>query len=99
MNKTKLTGAMLATAVALIFAGNTVYAADSTDSKRGVGVGQVRRRQCVQGPESVSEREQWMQGTERVQGQGLRDDAVGEGMRRGGRQTGHGSEGGLRQQC
>jgi uncharacterized membrane protein len=33
MNKTKLTGAMLATAVALIFAGNTVHGADSTDSK------------------------------------------------------------------
>ena len=33
MNKSKLTGAMLATAVALIFAGNAVYAADSTDSK------------------------------------------------------------------
>ena len=54
MNKTKLTGAMLATAVALIFAGNTVYAADSSDSKRGDGVGQVRRRQCVQGPESCA---------------------------------------------
>ena len=33
MNKTKLTGAMLATAVALVFAGNTVYAADSSESK------------------------------------------------------------------
>ena len=32
MNKTKLTGAMLATAVALIFAGNAVYAADSSDA-------------------------------------------------------------------
>jgi len=32
MSKTKLTGAMLATAVALIFAGNVVYAADSPDS-------------------------------------------------------------------
>ena len=31
MTKAKLTGAMLATAVALIFAGNSVYAADSTD--------------------------------------------------------------------
>ena len=31
-NRAKLTGAMLATAVALIFAGNNVYAADSTDS-------------------------------------------------------------------
>jgi len=33
MNKTKLTGAMLATAVALAFASNTVYAADSSESK------------------------------------------------------------------
>jgi len=32
MNKTKLTGAMLATAVALMFAGNAVYAADSSDA-------------------------------------------------------------------
>jgi hypothetical protein len=32
MTKTKLTGAMLATTVALIFAGNAVYAADSSDS-------------------------------------------------------------------
>ena len=32
MNKTTLTGAMLATAVALIFAGNAAYAADSTGS-------------------------------------------------------------------
>jgi len=32
MIRTKLTGAMLATAVALIFAGNGVYAADSSDS-------------------------------------------------------------------
>jgi uncharacterized membrane protein len=32
MTKAKITGAMLATAVALIFAGNAAYAADSTDS-------------------------------------------------------------------
>jgi uncharacterized membrane protein len=32
MSKNKVTGAMLATAVALIFAGNAVYAADSSDS-------------------------------------------------------------------
>jgi hypothetical protein len=32
MTKTKLTGAMLATAVALVFAGNAVYAADSSNS-------------------------------------------------------------------
>jgi hypothetical protein len=32
MTRTKITGAMLATAVALIFAGNNLYAADSTDS-------------------------------------------------------------------
>ena len=32
MTKAGLTGAMLATAVALVFAGNNVYAADSTDS-------------------------------------------------------------------
>jgi hypothetical protein len=32
MTRTQLTGAMLATAVALIFAGNIAYAADSTDS-------------------------------------------------------------------
>ena len=32
MTKAKLTGAMLATAVALIFAGNAAYAADSSDS-------------------------------------------------------------------
>ncbi|HZC45346.1 MAG TPA: hypothetical protein VE243_02660 [Candidatus Acidoferrum sp.] len=32
MSKNKVTGAMLATAVALIFAGNPVYAADSSDS-------------------------------------------------------------------
>ena len=32
MNKNKITGAMLATAVALVFAGNAVYAADGTDS-------------------------------------------------------------------
>jgi uncharacterized membrane protein len=32
MTRTKLTGAMMATAVALIFAGNTVYAADSPNS-------------------------------------------------------------------
>ena len=33
MNKSKLTGAMLATAVALVFAGNAGYAADSSESK------------------------------------------------------------------
>ena len=32
MTKARFTGAMLATAVALVFAGNNVYAADSTDS-------------------------------------------------------------------
>ncbi|MGA6974798.1 MAG: hypothetical protein WBY93_24440 [Candidatus Binatus sp.] len=32
MSKTKLSGALLATAVALIFAGNAVYAADSSDA-------------------------------------------------------------------
>ncbi len=32
MTRAKLTGAMLATAVALIFAGNAAYAADSSDS-------------------------------------------------------------------
>lgn len=32
MTRLKLTGAMLATAVALVFAGNNVYAADSSDS-------------------------------------------------------------------
>ena len=32
MTKAKITGAMLATAVALIFAGNAAYAADSTDA-------------------------------------------------------------------
>lgn len=32
MNKTTLTGAMLATAVALMFAGNVAYAADRKDS-------------------------------------------------------------------
>ena len=32
MTKGKLTGAVLATAVALIFAGNAAYAADSSDS-------------------------------------------------------------------
>jgi uncharacterized membrane protein len=32
MTKAKITGAMLATAVALIFASNAAYAADSTDS-------------------------------------------------------------------
>ena len=34
MSKTKISGAMLATAVALIFAGNAVYAADSSDCGR-----------------------------------------------------------------
>jgi len=32
MTRAKVTGAMLATAVALIFAGNAAYAADSSDS-------------------------------------------------------------------
>jgi len=44
MNKTTLTGAMLATAVALIFAGNVAYAADSSNS--GSAASQVK---CVGG--------------------------------------------------
>ena len=45
MTKAKITGAMLATAVALIFAGNAVQAADSTDSS-AAAASQVK---CVGG--------------------------------------------------
>jgi uncharacterized membrane protein len=46
MTKAKITGAMLATAVALIFAGNAVQAADSTDSSAAAAASQVK---CVGG--------------------------------------------------
>ncbi|MGH7925201.1 MAG: BufA2 family periplasmic bufferin-type metallophore [Candidatus Binatus sp.] len=46
MNKTKLTGAMLATAVALIFAGSAVYAADSSDSAAAAQVKCVGGNSC-----------------------------------------------------
>ena len=44
MTKAKLTGAILATAVALIFAGNASYAADSSDSST-----QASQVKCVGG--------------------------------------------------
>jgi len=44
MTKAKLTGAMLATAVAMIFAGNAVHAADNPDSSA-----QASQVKCVGG--------------------------------------------------
>ena len=44
MTKAKLTGAMLATAVAMIFAGNAAYAADNPDSSA-----QASQVKCVGG--------------------------------------------------
>ncbi|MFZ0678404.1 hypothetical protein [Candidatus Binatus sp.] len=44
--RAKITGAMLATAVALIFAGNAVQAADSIDSSAAAASSQVK---CVGG--------------------------------------------------
>ena len=88
MTKAKLTGAMLATAVALIFAGNAVHAADSTDSSAAASQVKCVGGNACKGQSLCQSAESSCKGAERLQGQGLRDDADGQGMRRGRRQTG-----------
>ena len=90
MTKAKITGAMLATAVALIFAGNSVYKRQTVPT-RARAASQVK---CVggnacKGQSLCQSAESSCKGLELLQRQRLRDDADGQGMRRGRRQTGY----------
>ncbi len=69
MNKLKLTGAVLATAVGLMFMTQPIFAADSSDANGKQAQASVK---CVggklQGPERMRECEQQLQGPELLQG-------------------------------
>ncbi len=68
MKKTRIAGAMLATAVALAFTGSVVNAADAPGASPGAN--QVPRRERVQGAERLQDRDflQRLQGQKFVQG-------------------------------
>ncbi len=62
VNKLKLTGAVLATAVGLMFMTQPIFAADSSDANG------TQAQAKLQGPERMRECEQQLQGPELLQG-------------------------------